>query len=177
MNRKDRTHLYALLIAELGGTRPSWGELREKLERLALSHNIKFTWKSRAAETTNLTNEFSTFLDTWSRVNPGTPPGMPRTARAPAPEDTGPTFLLRNTPNFTRFLEEEADTPFRQLRMRFRNFASAEIGQINSVTLERLLERIAAEPFDNPLAFIEDPLVGVLDDKQTLELYSWKTGA
>lgn len=181
MNRKNRTYLYALLLTELGGSRPSWFQLREMLDVLARKNGIDFTWKDPRAEATSLANEFSTFLDTLARVGPGAQPALPLQANVVTFERTVPTLPPRPASlNFTRFFETEVAKTYDELRARFSEFAHTEegqVGEIDSITVNRLLNRAAASPFESALAFVEDPLFGVLENEQTTELFQRKTGA
>ena len=181
MNRANRTTLYRLLLAELKGARLPWAALRGRLIELAEANNIKFTWKNVDSEANNLANELSTLLDVMQQLPRDSASGFEAPASAALFERTQPrTRPSDQMMDFTQLFRDGDSTPPGALRRRLKALTEQRsdfVGTIESFLLERLLDRATSEPFGTPLAFIEDPQLGILDAEEVAAMYARATGS
>ena len=182
MKKEKRSLLYSLLLAELGDIRPSWSDLRSQLEEVAKRNAIDFTWEDTLAEATSLANEFSTLLDTLRLARQADANSVGRAGVLALDKQQFERQYRDSMFDFTEFLRSQESAPLIDIAQRFRRFAlggggEEAVASIDLPTAQRLLDRIAAQPFTSPRAFITDPVVGVLDNEQLTKLYRQGTGA
>jgi hypothetical protein len=196
MNLREKSRLYRTAHERIGARTPSHTGLKDLLFGYAQELRLTFTWAELDRELNYLAKEFLVLRESFRQPGPVLPALAIPQAEAPGPSTRlgfTPGAVARrlldipprNADDFSRFFSMWRGHSYQDLRREFRREFTGDgrdeparrVGAIDAEIIDALLRRLAAQPLDNPLDFVNDPKMGVLDAQTMAELYQRKTGA